>query len=375
MKGLNIGIIYNKLPGGDCDKTLYDDPETIEAIITALESSGNREIELPLSRSLIDDLPKQASRLEFVINLSMAQEMGRLRQGFIPAILEYNQIPFLGSDSLTLSISQDKFLTNELLDQSLINIPSYQRFRSKDEELAPGLDFPLIVKPIRESTSRGISEASYVQNGRELRNEVDHVLREHNQEALVQEFIDGNEYTVGIIGNVILPILEIDMGSIPNQPKVRDSRVKKIDNEYTRLASLEEKTYKALAAQAFYSHQAIDCLDLSRVDFRERNGEFYFLEINPQPGLETSDQVKKYSHLPLMANLAGLEYPQFINLLVFNSMNRNKERFNAQKLENLEEFLSGVDAVFRDSDHVGQNSFYLSTAKVPYESPALVRGR
>ena len=372
MSGFNIGLIYNKAPSeGDFDKTLYDDDETIEAIISSLELSGNRVLEIPYRSNFPDVIFRSKSQLEFVINLSMAQEMGRLRQGFVPAILEYNQIPFLGSDSLTLSISQDKFLTNELLDQSVINIPDYQRFRNKNDRLRLG--FPLIIKPVRESTSRGISQSSYVQNEKELRDAVDYILRDHKQEALVQEFIDGNEFTVGIIGNVVLPILEVDMASMPSRPKVRDSKVKRMDNEYTRLASLDGKTYKALAAQAFYSHSAIDCLDLNRVDFRERKGEFYFLEINPQPGLEVSDQIKKYSHLPLMANLAGLEYPQFINLLVFNSMSRNKERFDPRKLESLGEFLSDVDDSFKSQTYAGQKSFTLARVEASYNPLALAR--
>jgi len=144
---------------------------------------------------------------------------GRSRESQIPAMLDMLNLPFTGSDALTLGICLDKARTKEIL--SYYNIPNAkfsvaEKLNSFSEN---GFSYPLIVKPINEGSSKGIFSSSFVNDRKELFSEIERVTTEYNQMALVEEFLPGREFTAAIIGNgddaVVLPLIEIKYEDFP----------------------------------------------------------------------------------------------------------------------------------------------------------------
>jgi len=196
----------------------------------------------------------------------------------------------------------------------------------------------MIVKPISEGTSMGIDrKKSIVHDEKQLLRAVRRAIHEYNQPALVSPFLSGNEYTVGIVGNLILPIIELDLNSIPGKPKVRDPHIKDMDINYSKPAQFNEK-YAFLAAQTSVAHLALGCTQYNRMDFREHDDKIYFLEMNPLPGLNPES-----SDLPKMARLAGMDYDVLINTILLDSIREYKpkfsDRFDDKRIEYLSSFV------------------------------------
>jgi D-alanine-D-alanine ligase len=159
--------------------------------------------------------------------------------------------------------------------------PRFQVMHSASDPLLPGLAFPLLVKPDREGTSIGITQASKIHDDHELRAQVERILEVYRQPALVEEFIEGAEYTIGVVGPYVLPILEVDLTKI-----VR-------------------------------AHSELEALDYNRMDFRARDGQLHFLEANPIPGIDPAT-----SDLPAMARRAGVSHGGLVAMILYEAVRR-----------------------------------------------------
>jgi len=259
---------------------------------------------------------------------------GAHRESQVPAILESLQIPFTGSSSLTLALALEKAKTKQLLAYEGVHTPPWQLFATPDDPLNPRLLFPLIVKPNREGSAKGISRESVVSDEVGLRKQIRKVLAHYRQEALVEEFIDGLELTVGVLGNdepQALPILEIDFDGCEQSGEFFYSwRMKEYQgNQSLGLAPrfycparLDPQVAARIGAMAVHAHRALGCFDLSRTDIRlRRDGRVFVLEVNPLPGLDPLG-----SNFPLMTSAAGLSYPMLINRLVDLALARYHQR-------------------------------------------------
>jgi D-alanine-D-alanine ligase len=213
-----------------------------------------------------------------------------------------------------------------------IPTPNFQVFSTGKEELSSALKFPLIVKPNCEGSAKGINKSNVVHNRIELTNKVKEIIEVYRQEALVEEFIDGKELTVGILENGltrVLPILEIDFESCKNSGEYFYSwRMKEYQgNEELGLvptfhcpARLDRDTEERVKDVVLRTHRAVGCTDISRTDIRlDKNGIPYVLEINPLPGLDP-----KESNFPLMAYAAGMKYEDLIEAIVKSASERKK---------------------------------------------------
>ena len=177
------------------------------------------------------------------------------------------------------------------------------------------LEFPLIAKPACEGSGFGIHKDSVVYNEKELKKKVESLLNEYVPPVLVEEFIEGREFTVGIIGNgkdkIILPIMEIDFDEVPEKyGKFNTFEVKTKCEEETKFicpAAVDNKLEKLIIENVSKAFDALGCRDLSRVDIRVKDGQPYVIEINSLPGLEAH-----YSDLPKTAEEAGITYEQLI---------------------------------------------------------------
>jgi D-alanine-D-alanine ligase len=306
----------------------YDAPETIEAIKGALEAKGHDVSLLEVtSVDLLSYFKKHS--VDFVFNIAEGTRSS-CRESEIPALLSLLNIPHTGSSYLSLALALNKATTKKILKYEDIPTPEFQLFKKGSEELRKDLRFPLIVKPNREGSSKGISLSSVVKNERELIAEIRRLIRNYRCEVLVEEFIDGREVTVGILENgkvTILPILEIDFSTCKKSGEFFYSwRMKEFQGNSdlgltptfhcpARLSDIARKDIERIAVRA---HRALGCRDISRTDIRlDQDGVPYVLEVNPLPGLDPVESI-----FPKMARAAGLDYPDLIEAILLNASER-----------------------------------------------------
>lgn len=321
---LKIGLFYRIKPENSNDEIYYifDDKETIESIVSTIREIGYNVIELNLDKSkdIVEDIKNLKGKVDLVFNIAnngVFDQLGTLAT----FLLEYYKIPYVGSSFETLMCVSDKFKTKLLLKHYGLKTSPFQLFTSYNEKLNKKLKFPLIVKPVYGGSSYGVNQDSVVYDEKDLINKIKRVILKFKQPALVEEFLYGKEYGVGIIGNKcpnVLPIISFDLNKIPGKPKIRDNEVKKIDTNYAVFITKENKNeYKKISRLALNSYKILNCKDLARVEIRERDGEFYFIEINAKPGLDPN-----HSDLPIMAKYCGIEYKNLIDFIIKEALKR-----------------------------------------------------
>jgi D-alanine-D-alanine ligase len=299
----------------------FDSPETIRALAEALGSLGH-EVELlgdgePALRALLDAAP--ADRPDLVFNLAEGRGVGRSREARIPAVLELLGIPHTGSDPLTLAVALDKDCAKRLVSAADVATAGWVLVEGDPQHAAAAigrLAAPLIVKPAYEGSSKGILAASLVASTDEAIPLLRRMREAYRQPILVEEFIDGDELTVGLVGNAPPDVLGI-MRVVPLEargPFVYSLEIKRDWERRVRYecpARLAPRDAQAVREAALASWRALGCRDLARIDFRLRRGTPYFLEANPLPGLSPV-----YSDLILMARELGWEYRGLIGRIV-----------------------------------------------------------
>lgn len=322
---IRVGFTYNvkRSDKGD-DEAEWDPPETIIAIANALARQGHIVVHLEAT----PDLPRVLAEadVDLIFNIAEGVE-GRNREAQVPALCELLGIPYTGSDSATLAIALDKALGKKVLLQHDILTPKFQVWESARERLSPEMTFPLIVKPNAEGSSKGIGSTSVVDDEEELRAAVKVCVERYRQPALVEEYIAGREFTVGLLGDKrprVLPPMEIKFKKDNPRP-VYDYGVKQEWEEHVyyecpaKLSEAEQKAMEKIARATFW---ALDCRDVARVDMRmDAEGRIYVLEVNPLPGLTPG-----YSDLVLIANAAGMEYDQLIAEIMVGGLRRMRDK-------------------------------------------------
>jgi D-alanine-D-alanine ligase len=330
---LRIGFSYNvkrvDSKGGDDTEAEYDAPETIESIRDALESYGH--VVVPVEATA--ELPRQLmdSPVDLVFNIAEGVS-GRNREAAVPALCELMGIPYTGSDAATLSIALDKALSKRVLRQHGILTPEFQVMETGRERLSPKMKFPLIVKPNQEGSSKGVSaHASVVDNEDALRAVVRELVDKYRQPALIEYYIAGREFTVGLLGDKrprVLPPMEIIFRDSGNPRPVYDYQIKQEWEKHVyyecpaKLTPAELRSMERIARETFV---ALDCRDVARVDLRmDDAGDIYVLEVNPLPGLTPG-----YSDLCLIANAANIDYRSLIGEILAGGLKRLREKRRA----------------------------------------------
>ena len=307
----------------------FDHIETIDSIRSALETDGHQTEFIQAD----EDLPYALREVNPDICFNIAEGLGGdAREAQVPALLEMLKIPYTGSRVLTNGISLDKTLTKRIWRDRRLPVAPFQEFTFGDEPIRPELNFPLFVKPAREGTGMGVDTKAIVKNEKELRERAMYIINTYQQPALVETFLPGREFTVGIMGRVDarlysrhpewydekdgfhrFPILELDMTrSVTPKVYSQASKAKEVGEEgapgYICPAEIEPELEKKLKNFAVRAHQLLYALDVSRTDIRlDEEGNPRLLEINTLPGL-TPD----YSDLCLQAKAEGIRYEDLI---------------------------------------------------------------
>lgn len=331
MSGLRIALIHNlkpvfKEPGFPADYySECDSLKTIRSIASALRKGGHKVFPVEANRNL--PLWLQENPVELAFNIAEGFE-GEAREARVPALLELMGIPYTGSGVLSLALALDKARSKQIFRFAGIPTPNFQLFSHPDEPLDSRLKYPLIVKPNCEGSAKGILVSSVVHEERALRLQVRHVLRGYGQEALVEEYIEGTELTVAMLGeDEILPVLEIDFKDCaPSGEFFYSWRMKEfqgnkelhLDPRFWCPARLDPAVTQAVQSVAWKATRAVGARDVARVDIRlSSDGIPFVLEVNPLPGMDPEE-----SNLPIMARAAGISYEALIQRLVTLAMKR-----------------------------------------------------
>lgn len=321
-----VGLSYNlkrDCPRGEGDPedvaAEYDESATVNRIARALRRDGHKVVMLPYGPSLLSKVRR--ARLDIVFNIAEGWS-GRNREAHVPAILEACGIPYTGSDALTLSLSLDKALAKTVVKSAGIPTPRFVLVNREADIARAKLGFPVFVKPAYEGSSKGIQDACKVENPDNLKNQVTWLLKAYRQPALIEEFLPGREFTVGILGNedlTVFPIMEV-------RPKVdvpADSFVYSYETKSKNLdqflcpAPVSPGLARRISNIAVRAFRALGCRDMARVDVRlDALGKPHFLEINPLPGLSS------VSLFPMTAMAAGVSFDDLVNRILMLAARR-----------------------------------------------------
>ncbi len=333
---LRIGFTFNVKrvdpKAGNDSEAEYDAPETIDSIRDALAEHGHVTL-----FEATAELPRQLMQTPVDLVFNIAEGVaGRNREAAVPALCELMGIPYTGSDAATLSIALDKALSKRVLLQHGILTAEFQVMETGRERLSSKLKFPLIVKPNQEGSSKGVSaSASVVDDEEGLRAVVRELIDRYRQPALIEVYIPGREFTVGLLGDRrprVLPPMEILFKDKSNERPVYDFQIKQEWEKHVSYqcpAHLTPAELKAIERVCRETFAALDCRDVARIDLRVTpKGDIYVIEVNPLPGLTPG-----YSDLCLIAAAAGIEYPALIGEILEGGLKRLREKRREAKSE------------------------------------------
>ncbi|MBN1501969.1 ATP-grasp domain-containing protein [Candidatus Woesearchaeota archaeon] len=298
---MQIAVIYNLVEDTKARKEeeKIADNEilvTAEAVKHVFISRGH-DCDLVRVDSCLSELLK--GKYDCIFNLAEGIDDRPSGEAEIAELLEKICIPFTGNNSNCLSTCLDKKKTKEILVNNKITTPNFQIFQSENQE-AKGLMYPLIVKPVNEDASIGITLNSYVVDAKQLKRKVKEVLNLYKQPALVEEFIDGREINAALIGTasdvVVLPLSEIIFDFPKNIPKFLPFEAKWIESSVLYKmstgkcpAEVNSELRKKIEELAIKCFKIMKCKGYARVDFRVKDNEPYVLEVNPNPGINPHD--------------------------------------------------------------------------------------
>lgn len=240
----------------------------------------------------------------------------------IAGMLELTNIPFTGSSQTAHTLALYKPLAKQVLSFNDIPTPSFTVINHVEEEFPDLPPFPVIIKPEHEGSSIGISEKSIAYSSEEAKKTTKSVINEYKQPALIEEFIIGREFTVGILGGRqqrILPPMEILLNK---ESDIYFREVKVNDDVRTVCpADIDPDLLRRIEASVLGAFQALGCRDYARIDVRvDSKGIPYVIDVNTLPGLEPG-----YSDFPRTALGAGLSYNQIIEYLLQCALERKTQ--------------------------------------------------
>ncbi len=329
---LRVGFTFNvkrikPTPDGKKDhEAEYDSPSTLQAIREAIASHGHEVIDFEAT----PDLPMllAATPVDVVFNIAEGFR-GRNRESQVPALLELLDIPYTGSDPATLSLALDKALAKKVVRAAGVDTPDFQLMTTGRERLDKQFTrWPLMVKPVAEGSSKGVVGKSVCHSEAELREVVKELVDRYDQPALIEEYIGGREFTVGLLGErrpKVLPPMEIVFTNKADKTPIYKFEDKLEVNDRIRYevpAKLEPAQLERLKAAARGAFMSLGCRDVARIDFRmDDAGRIYFLECNPLPGLTPG-----WSDLVLIAQGENMDYRTLIGEILSGAIRRYKER-------------------------------------------------
>lgn len=319
---MHIGITYDLrseyLAAGYSEEETaeFDRDDTIDAIESAIRELGHHPQRIGHAKQLMARLVA-GERWDLVFNICEGLR-GVARESQVPAILDVYDIPYTFADPCVMSICLHKGLTKTLLRRAQLPTPEFQVVTHETDILNHQLRFPLFVKPVAEGTGKGITSASRVANAAELMQQCQSLLPRFREGLLVEEFLPGREFTVGLLGTGaqarVLGTLEIvlradaesNVYSYINKERCEDL----VDYLYVRPENDPEvRQAEEIALRAW---RLLGCRDGGRIDLRSNAAGFpEFMEANPLAGLHPA-----HSDLPMIATAVGMPYAVLLGHII-----------------------------------------------------------
>jgi len=335
--GKKLAFIYNlrhKYPDpkniATFKETDFDDQATIDCFINHLKNIGFDVLPIEANMDAEKILLKEKSNINFVLNYS-EEVLGSDPKIYMAEILERNGFYFSGCRNAVqrLIINKGKMKT-VLLAKDVSTLP-FQVIKNAKEKLSDKLSFPVIVKPIARGSSAGITNKSVVKNNKELSAQVKFILDTFSEPALIEPFIAGREFSIGMLGNPpeLFPIIEPMHDKLPGNFQPIDSLEVKWEFEevvgesyFNCPAKVDENLKSQIEILCFATWKALDIRDFCRIDLRaDKSGKLYVLDVNSPPGI-IPPEVTATSYFAMAARINGYDYETLLKKIIETGMKR-----------------------------------------------------
>jgi len=326
---MRVALVLNTRKDESEFEVEYDPPHTIELIKHGIISGGHDYIFIEGDENIIETLKKVQP--DIVFNRAEGVR-GESRESHVPAILEMLGIPYVGSNILSTAVCLNKGWTKKMLSYHNVLTPLFHIISDLKQIDSIVFKYPVILKPNEEGSSVGINEDNVVFDKAQLIKKLGAMLQEYEQPILVEQFIQGREFSVGVLDCLgpnpeVLAILEIDFSKLPAEVEgVFGQRAKTIYEEldhYICPAEISEILKEKIEQVSLDICKILEVPDFARIDFRmDRDGLLYFLEINPLPGMDFDLDNKDISFYPYMAIKSGYTYDELIHRLIESAVHR-----------------------------------------------------
>src|SRR3989338_4062662 len=275
---------------------------------------------------------KFRKQIDFAFDFSFGL-YGINKYGHIPGMLEMLRIPFTSSSSFTRNLTLNKVKMKQMLLANKVPTLPFEVFQSTEEIKKRKLEYPLIVKPIAQGSSAGISNESVVNSGHELERQVNFIIKTFSAAAFIEPFLSFREFSVSMLGNppIILPIIEPDFSLLPKKFLPIDSLdvkwifEKEADEIHlTCPAKIENNLNSRIENIAIRTWEVLDIYDFCRIDMRtDEQNNIFVLDVNAPPGL-IPPEVSDPSYFPIAANAAGINYEEMLKMIMDSAIKRYK---------------------------------------------------
>lgn len=325
---MKIGITYDlredylALGYDEAQTAEFDRPDTIAAIAGALQDLGYQTDCIGNIQSLAQRLVS-GDRWDMVFNIAEGLR-GFGREAQVPALLEAYDIPYTFSDPLVMSLTLHKGLTKRVIRDAGVPTPDFLVVEDRHQAGPVGFDPPYFVKPVAEGTGKGVTAASVIRRREDLRPRCAELLDAYKQPVLVEEFLPGREFTVGLIGTgmdaAVLGSIELHLRAAA-EPLVYSYQNKENCEElveYRLVDAGADATVRAAQAIALQAWRVLGCRDAGRIDLRcDAQGNPQFIEVNPLAGLHPA-----HSDLPIISSRIGMSYQMLIEKIMASARRR-----------------------------------------------------
>ncbi|HEX5971489.1 MAG TPA: hypothetical protein VFY85_06155 [Gemmatimonadaceae bacterium] len=338
---MKIGILYDGASATAPDQLITG---TVDAVAAELASEGNEIVRIPVHDDARWIEKLRRARVGLVFNLCESIDGVAAMEPPVISVLELLGIPYSGSSSWTTSLCLRKHVVNGALERAGLPVPRFAVVRRGGE--IPSVGFPAICKPAAEDASIGVEQRSVVRNTRQLTERVSAML-ERWDEILVQRYIEGREINVGILGDAVLPIAEIDFGRMPKGMwrivTYRSKWETGSDEDIGSAPRCPARLPAAVATQArkvaIAAWRLVGGAGYGRVDMRiDERGRPWILEVNSNPDIAPD------AGLARMARVAGIEYGALVRRVCELGLQRTRDEADVADRWAMAQRLSGVTA-------------------------------
>ena len=300
------------------DTAEFDKQETVDAIAGSLHKMGLETEQVGNCFQLIEALAA-GRKWDLVFNI-VEGLYGDGRESVVPAILDQYKIPYVFSGPVILGISLNKYLTRLIVSAAGVPVSAGMLISVKEDIKKCNLEYPLFIKPVSEGTGKGINEKSMLNSFAELKEMAEWILSRFNQPALVEEYLPGREFTVGMIGegneSVAIGGMEIECkDNLPYSVEFKENY-----QDFCKYIPIEKNFTDECSKVALDVWKALGAVDAGRVDVKaDRNGRICFMEVNPLAGLHPI-----HSDLPILSRMVGIDYQSLMEMIMKASLKRHQ---------------------------------------------------